>query len=84
MAQDVTNYNYEVAYSRGLPAGEYVANVHMYRGIGVTYPVTVKLVARVADAAGFRPGTSHRHRAACGTRTIRSRPSASSSMGMAG
>ena len=47
MAQDVTNNNYEVAYSRGLPAGEYVANVHMYRGIGVTYPVTVKLVARV-------------------------------------
>ncbi len=47
MAQDVTNYNYEVAYSRGMPAGEYVANVHMYRGVGVTYPVAVKLVARV-------------------------------------
>jgi hypothetical protein len=46
-AQDVTDNNYEVAYSRGMPAGEYVANVHMYRGIGVTYPVTVKLVARV-------------------------------------
>jgi len=46
-AADITNYNYEVAYSRGMPAGEYVANVHMYRGVGVTYPVTVKLVARL-------------------------------------
>jgi hypothetical protein len=28
-AQDVTDYNYEVAYSRGIPSGEYVVNVHM-------------------------------------------------------
>jgi hypothetical protein len=46
-AQDVTDYNYEVAYSRGMPAGEYVVNVHMYRGVSVTYPIEVKLVARV-------------------------------------
>jgi hypothetical protein len=46
-ADDITDHNYEVAYSRGMPAGEYVANVHMYRGIGVTYPVTVKVVARL-------------------------------------
>jgi hypothetical protein len=46
-AQDVTDYNYEVAYSRGMPAGEYIVNVHMYRGIGVSYPVAVKLVASV-------------------------------------
>jgi hypothetical protein len=44
-AQDMTDYNYEVAYSRGTPAGEYVVNIHMYRGIGVTYPVRVKVVA---------------------------------------
>jgi hypothetical protein len=37
--------NYEIAYSRGMPAGEYVANVHMYRGVGITYPVTVNVVA---------------------------------------
>jgi hypothetical protein len=43
--RDFTDYNYEVAYSRGMPAGEYVANVHMYRGVSVTYPVEVKLVA---------------------------------------
>jgi hypothetical protein len=43
--QDITDYNYEVAYSRGMPAGEYIVNVHMYRGVGVAYPVDVKLVA---------------------------------------
>ena len=43
--QDITDYNYEVAYSRGMPPGEYIANVHMYRGINVTYPVEVKVVA---------------------------------------
>ena len=46
-AQDVTDYNYEVAYSRGMPSGEYIVNVHMYRGIGVQYPVSVKIVASV-------------------------------------
>jgi hypothetical protein len=28
-----------------MPAGEYIVNVHMYRGVGVAYPVDVKLVA---------------------------------------
>jgi hypothetical protein len=46
-ARDVTDLNYEVAYSRGIAAGEYVANVHMYRGIGVTYPIEVRIVASV-------------------------------------
>ena len=27
---DATNLNYEVSYSRGIPSGEYVVNVHMY------------------------------------------------------
>lgn len=48
--QDVTDANYEVAYSRGMPAGEYVANVHMYEGIDVTYPVDVKVAASVRAA----------------------------------
>jgi hypothetical protein len=50
-AQDITDNNYEVAYSRGLPAGEYIVNVHMYRGVGVTYPVAVKVIARVKPTA---------------------------------
>jgi len=39
------DFDYEISYSRGLPPGEYVANVHMYRGIGVTYPIEVKVTA---------------------------------------
>ena len=27
---DATNENYEITYSRGIPAGEYTVNVHMY------------------------------------------------------
>ncbi|MFL5260098.1 MAG: hypothetical protein ACJ8AS_10115 [Hyphomicrobiales bacterium] len=46
-AQDLTDNNYEVAYSRGLPPGEYVVNVHMYRGISVSYPVPVKVAVTV-------------------------------------
>ena len=46
-AQDVTDYNYEVAYTRGTPGGEYVVNLHMYRGRSVSYPVGVKIVASV-------------------------------------
>ncbi len=42
-AQDMTDFNQEIAYTRGAPAGEYVVNIHMYRGVGVTYPVAVKV-----------------------------------------
>jgi hypothetical protein len=43
--QDITDYNYEVAYTRGAPGGEYVVNLHMYRGRGLSYPIAVKVVA---------------------------------------
>jgi hypothetical protein len=42
-AQDMTDYNYEVAYTRGTPAGEYVVNVHMYRARGSELPIQVKV-----------------------------------------
>jgi hypothetical protein len=52
-SHDITDYNYEVAYTRGAPVGEYVVNLHMYRGRSVTYPVAVKVVASVKrDSAG--------------------------------
>jgi hypothetical protein len=40
---DATGRNYEVSYSRGIPAGEYTVNVHMYGPVphGVRVPVTV-------------------------------------------
>jgi hypothetical protein len=44
---DPTNQNYEISFSRGLPPGEYTANVHLYRNPGgqpidVTMAVSVK------------------------------------------
>lgn len=45
---DATKQNYEVTYSRGIPAGEYIANVHMYGPLpaGVVIPVTVVVSTR--------------------------------------
>jgi hypothetical protein len=48
-SHDITDYNYEVAYTRGTPGGEYVVNLHMYRGRQVSYPLTVKIVASLKD-----------------------------------
>jgi hypothetical protein len=47
---DVTDLNYEIAYSRGIPGGEYTVNVHMYRGGSATYPVPVKVIASVKSS----------------------------------
>lgn len=45
---DATNLNYEVAYSRGIPAGEYIVNVHMYGPVppGVIVPATIVVSVR--------------------------------------
>ncbi len=45
---DATDENYEVAYSRGIPAGEYIVNVHMYGPVpeGMTVPATVVVSVR--------------------------------------
>lgn len=51
---DATDLNYEVSYSRGIPSGEYTANVHMYGPIppGITIPVKVVVsVRRKLDVA---------------------------------
>ncbi|MGI9524993.1 MAG: hypothetical protein ACR2PG_25475 [Hyphomicrobiaceae bacterium] len=44
---DATNLNYEVAYSRGIPAGEYIVNTHMYGYIPSGAVVPVKIVVSV-------------------------------------
>lgn len=51
---DATGLNYEVSYSRGIPAGEYTVNVHRYRSseaevIPVTVAVSVSDDARGAS-----------------------------------
>ena len=45
---DATDENYEITYSRGIPAGEYIVNVHMYGPLkaGVTVPVNVVVSVR--------------------------------------
>lgn len=44
---DLTDVNYEFAFSRGMPAGEYTVNVHLYRNSSEIYPVPVTVVASV-------------------------------------
>ena len=39
--QDLGGVNFEVAYSRGLPAGEYTINLHLYRDRTGSLPVSV-------------------------------------------
>lgn len=44
---DLTDVNYEFAFSRGIPNGEYVINVHLYRNSSSVYPVPVTVVASI-------------------------------------
>ncbi len=50
---DATDLNYEVAFSRGIPAGEYTVNLHLYRDGAGHLPVSAVVVISVkADADG--------------------------------
>jgi hypothetical protein len=44
---DATGMNYEVSYSRGIEAGEYTVNVHLYRNPANVYPIPVTVVTSV-------------------------------------
>jgi hypothetical protein len=44
---DVSKVNYEIAYTRGMPAGEYVVNLHLYRNMSERLPIPVTIVASV-------------------------------------
>ena len=48
---DATDDNYEISYSRGIPSGEYVVNVHLYRNLAGSYPIKVTVVASVKKSA---------------------------------
>jgi len=41
VSSDLTGLNYEFAYSRGAPAGDYTINVHLFRNKDRIYPVPV-------------------------------------------
>ena len=48
---DATGMNYEVSYSRGIPAGEYTVNVHLYRNPTGVYPIPVTVVTSVKKSS---------------------------------
>ena len=41
---DLSELNYEVTYSRGIPSGAYVVNLHLYRNKAGTFPIPVSVV----------------------------------------
>jgi hypothetical protein len=41
----------EVSYSRGIPAGEYTVNVHLYRNTANIFPIPVSVVTSVKKSA---------------------------------
>jgi len=51
---DATQENYEISYSRGIPAGEYVVNVHMYGSLPgnkrIPINVTVSVKKKLDEA----------------------------------
>ena len=52
LENDATGRNYEVSYSRGIPAGEYTVNVHMYGSLPAGTRVPVKVVVSVKPKYG--------------------------------
>ncbi|MEK9596993.1 MAG: hypothetical protein VW057_13600 [Rhodospirillaceae bacterium] len=44
---DATDENYEISYSRGIPAGEYIVNVHQYGPLPANTVVKVSVVVSV-------------------------------------
>ena len=48
---DATGMNYEVSYSRGIPAGEYTVNVHLYRNTAGIFPIPVTVVTSVKKSS---------------------------------
>jgi hypothetical protein len=47
---DATGLNYEISFARGMPPGEYTANVHLYRNeAGGHVPVTVVASVKAPD-----------------------------------
>jgi hypothetical protein len=47
---DITQLNYEFSYSRGVPAGDYTVNVHLYRNPSKIYPIPVSVVVSIKNS----------------------------------
>lgn len=50
--RDASNRNYEMIFSRGIPAGEFVVNVHMYGPLPAGVEVPVRVVVAVREKYG--------------------------------
>jgi len=48
-SSDLTNLNYEFAYSRGAPAGEYTVNLHLYRNMSKLEHIPVNVVVSLRN-----------------------------------
>ena len=46
-ANDATGLNYEIAFSRGTPVGEYTVNLHLYRDVSGRLPIPAVVVVSV-------------------------------------
>lgn len=53
---DITNVNMEFAYSRGMPPGEYVINVHLYRTNLAPLPIEATIQVRLTNTIGNPDG----------------------------
>lgn len=47
VTNDPVQINYENAFSRGAPAGEYIVNVHLYNANVEPLPITVRVTVRI-------------------------------------
>jgi len=47
---DATDLNYEFSYSRGVPAGEYTVNLHLYRNLANVYPIPAVVAVSVKNS----------------------------------
>ncbi len=45
--RDISGFNYEVAYSRGAPSGEYTINLHLYSNTEDKLPVSATVIVSV-------------------------------------
>jgi hypothetical protein len=63
-ADDLSGLNYEVAFSRGAPAGEYTVNLHLYRGDAGQLPTPVEVTVGVKSRPETRPAPIGRERIA--------------------
>ena len=52
---DATGLNYEVAFSRGAPAGEYTVNLHLYRNNAARLPIPVTVAVSVKMGPASKP-----------------------------